>query len=51
MASEAQAAEEWAAKQAELKAQAEAAQLEDVKHKATFILNEMQPSITEPEKV
>lgn len=41
----------WPSMQAELKAAAEAAQLEDVKSKATFILNELQPAVAPPEAI
>jgi hypothetical protein len=37
--------------QAELAAQAEAAQLEEVKGRATFILNDLQPAVATPEAV
>lgn len=52
VAAEERAAEAWAQKQAELKAAAEQAELEEVKAKATFVLSaELQPPAADAEKV
>lgn len=48
---EVKAKTEWEEKQAELKAAAEAKQLEEVKARAAFVLNELQPAVAPPEAI